>query len=162
MSNIRQMYKTDSNIINGLLNRAFGPGRFARSVYRLREKSGYHTEFSYVYELKGKIVASISYSVTSINNEIQGLLLGPLAVEPQYKGKGYGVALVEKSIKAIIADSNYDFILVVGDYDYYERFGFKKTKEPFNFYGPVNKSKVLTLDINQKLEVSNYTIMEFK
>ena len=38
MSHIRQISNEDNDKIIKLLYKSFGPGRFARSVYRLREK----------------------------------------------------------------------------------------------------------------------------
>ena len=144
-----------------MLYKSFGPGRFARSVYRLREKNDRDTEFSYIYELNNQILSSISYYKTFLNNDINGLLLGPLAVDPEHRGKGYGVELVKYTIALIKKTMAYDFILVVGDYHYYEKFGFKKINNTFSFYGPVNSEKVLILPLKDELKNNEYKIMEF-
>jgi predicted N-acetyltransferase YhbS len=144
-----------------LLHKSFGPGRFARSVYRLREKNDRDTEFSYIYELNNQILSSISYYKTFLNNDINGLLLGPLAVDPEHRGKGYGVELVKYTIALIKKTMAYDFILVIGDYHYYEKFGFKKINNTFSFYGPVNSEKVLILPLKDELKNNEYKIMEF-
>ena len=135
MSNIRQITKDDNEKILKLLNQSFGPGRFARSVYRLREIKGRETDFSYVNEKNNEILASIQYFQTYLNQDILGLLLGPLAVEPSYRGQGFGVALVERTIQIIKKETNYDFILVIGDNEYYKKFGFEKIKHGLNFLG---------------------------
>jgi predicted N-acetyltransferase YhbS len=101
MSHIRQISNEDNDKIIKLLYKSFGPGRFARSVYRLREKNDRDTEFSYIYELNNQILSSISYYKTFLNNDINGLLLGPLAVDPEHRGKGYGVELVKYTIALI-------------------------------------------------------------
>ena len=141
--------------------KSFGPGRFARSVYRLREKNDRDTEFSYIYELNNQILSSISYYKTFLNNDINGLLLGPLAVDPEHRGKGYGVELVKYTIALIKKTMAYDFILVIGDYHYYEKFGFKRIDNTFSFYGPVNSEKVLILPLKDELKNNEYKIMEF-
>ena len=161
MSHIRQISNEDNDKIIKLLHKSFGPGRFARSVYRLREKNDRDTEFSYIYELNNQILSSISYYKTFLNNDINGLLLGPLAVDPEHRGKGYGVELVKYTITLIKKTMAYDFILVVGDYHYYEKFGFKKINNTFSFYGPVNSEKVLILPIKDELKYNEYKIMEF-
>tara|TARA_B100001093_G_C26450464_1_gene852067 strand:+ start:52 stop:540 length:489 start_codon:yes stop_codon:yes gene_type:complete len=160
MENIRQINKNDNEKIFSILEKSFGPGRFARSVYRLREIVGRETEFSYVYEKNNKILSSISYYQTFLTDGLQGLLLGPLAVDPEYRGKGFGVALVEHTISLIKKQSNYDFIIAIGDNNYYEKFGFKKIDINVKFFGPVNKEKILILDINQKIKKNEYTILE--
>ena len=161
MSHIRQISNEDNDKIIKLLYKSFGPGRFARSVYRLREKNDRDTEFSYIYELNNQILSSISYYKTSLNNDIKGLLLGPLAVDPEHRGKGYGVELVKYTIALIKKTMAYDFILVIGDYHYYEKFGFKKINNTFSFYGPVNSEKVLILPLKDELKNNEYKIMEF-
>jgi len=161
MSHIRQISNEDNDKIIKLLFKSFGPGRFARSVYRLREKNDRDTEFSYIYELNNQILSSISYYKTFLNNDINGLLLGPLAVDPEHRGKGYGVELVKYTIALIKKTTTYDFILVIGDYHYYEKFGFKKINNTFSFYGPVNSEKVLILHLKDELKNNDYKIMEF-
>ena len=161
MSHIRQISNEDNDKIIKLLYKSFGPGRFARSVYRLREKNDRDTEFSYIYEINKQILSSISYYKTFLNNDINGLLLGPLAVDPEHRGKGYGVELVKYTIALIKKTMAYDFILVIGDYHYYEKFGFKKINNTFSFYGPVNSEKVLILPLKDELKNNEYKIMEF-
>ena len=161
MSHIRQISNEDNDKIIKLLYKSFGPGRFARSVYRLREKNDRDTEFSYIYELNNQILSSISYYRTILNNDINGLLLGPLAVDPEHRGKGYGVELVKYTIALIKKTTAYDFILVIGAYHYYEKFGFKKIHNTFSFYGPVNSEKVLILHLKDELKNNDYKIMEF-
>ncbi|MDA9677742.1 N-acetyltransferase [Pelagibacteraceae bacterium] len=161
MSHIRQISNEDNDKIIKLLYKSFGPGRFARSVYRLREKNDRDTEFSYIYELNNQILSSISYYKTFLNNDINGLLLGPLAVDPEHRGKGYGVELVKYTLALIKKTMAYDFILVIGDYHYYEKFGFKKINNTFSFYGPVNSEKVLILPLKDELKNNEYKIMEF-
>lgn len=143
MSDIRKKIQSDNDTIENLLNKTFGPGRYARSVYRLRENKPYLDDYSYVYSLNGKILASISFYETLINNSYNGLLLGPLAVEPIQVGKGYGKKLVKYSLDKISINSQIYFIIVVGEYDYYKEFGFNKLDNHFVFYGPVNKNRVL-------------------
>ena len=161
MSHIRQISNEDNDKIIKLLHKSFGPGRFARSVYRLREKNDRDTEFSYIYELNNQILSSISYYKTFLNNDINGLLLGPLAVDPEHRGKGYVVELVKYTIALIKKTMAYDFILVIGDYHYYEKFGFKKINNTFSLYGQVNSEKVLILHLKDELKNNDYKIMEF-
>ena len=143
MSDIRKKIQSDNDTIENLLNKTFGPGRYARSVYRLRENKPYLDDYSYVYSFNGKILASISFCETLINNFYTGLLLGPLAVEPNQVGKWYGKKLVKYSLDKISINSQIYFIIVVGEYDYYKEFGFNKLDNNFVFYGPVYKNRVL-------------------
>ena len=126
MKNIRLAHDKDLKNIEKLLDEAFGPGRYARTAYRYREKHNLISEYSYIYQDNKQLLASISFSQIFINNINKGLLLGPLAVKPGHDGKGYGVALVETTIKLIKKSKKYNFIVLVGDIDYYRRFNFKQ------------------------------------
>ena len=119
MKNIRLAHDKDLKNIEKLLDEAFGPGRYARTAYRYREKHNLISEYSYIYQDNKQLLASISFSQIFINNINKGLLLGPLAVKPGHDGKGYGVALVETTIKLIKRSKKYNFIVLVGDIDYY-------------------------------------------
>jgi len=161
MKNIRPANKNDRDEINELLNNTFGPGRYARSVYRLREIRPLEEKFSYVYQQNKNIIASISYCKTFINSQFNGLLLGPLAVELKYKGQGFGVQLVENTLGLIAEDNMFDFVLVVGDLDYYERFGFSRIEQDIKFFGPVEKDKLLLKTIKSNLSFQGVQSLEF-
>ena len=161
MKNIRPTSKNDLEQIIELLDSTFGPGRYARSVYRLREMRPFEEKFSYVYEWNNKILASISYCKIIINLRSNGLLLGPLAVELEQKGKGFGVQLVDYTLSLINDDGKFDFVIVVGDLDYYQRFGFNKIEQDIKFYGPVDKNKLLLKSINKDLLFKEAKSLDF-
>ncbi|MDA7688125.1 N-acetyltransferase [Pelagibacteraceae bacterium] len=154
MKNIRLAHDKDLKNIEKLLDEAFGPGRYARTAYRYREKHNLISEYSYIYQDNKQLLASISFSQIFINNKSEGLLLGPLAVKPGHVGKGYGVALVETTIKLIKKNKKYSFIVLVGDIDYYRRFNFKQISQPLNLVGPVNPDRVLILNLDKKMKLN--------
>ena len=53
-----------------------------------------------------------------------GLLLGPLVVEPAYKGKGHGKALMRLAMEEA-RKAGWPFVILVGDQPYYWPFGFR-------------------------------------
>jgi predicted N-acetyltransferase YhbS len=160
MKNIRLAHDKDLKNIEKLLDEAFGPGRYARTAYRYREKHNLISEYSYIYQDNKQLLASISFSQIFINNKSEGLLLGPLAVKPGHVGKGYGVALVETTIKLIKKSKKYSFIVLVGDIDYYRRFNFKQISQPLNLVGPVNPNRVLILSLDKKMELNKLEKIE--
>ena len=160
MKNIRLAHDKDLKNIEKLLDEAFGPGRYARTAYRYREKHNLISEYSYIYQGNKQLLASISFSQIFINNKSQGLLLGPLAVKPGHVGKGYGVALVETTIKLIKKSKKYSFIVLVGDIDYYRRFNFKQISQPLNLVGPVNPNRVLILSLDKKMKLNKLEKIE--
>jgi len=54
---------------------------------------------------------------------IKGSVLAPLAVRPALQKKGVGSALVRDGLERLKADG-YDLVVVLGDPNYYARFGF--------------------------------------
>ena len=160
MKNIRLAHDKDLKNIEKLLDEAFGPGRYARTAYRYREKHNLISEYSYIYQDNKQLLASISFSQIFINNKSEGLLLGPLAVKPGHVGKGHGVALVETTIKLIKKSKKYSFIVLVGDIDYYRRFNFKQISQPLNLVGPVNPDRVLILNLDKKIRLNKLEKIE--
>ena len=160
MKNIRLANDKDLKNIEKLLDEAFGPGRYARTAYRYREKHNLISEYSYIYQDNKQLLASISFSQIFINNINKGLLLGPLAVKPGHDGKGYGVALVETTIKLIKKSKKYNFIVLVGDIDYYRRFNFKQISQPLNLVGPVNPNRVLILSLDKEMKLNKLEKIE--
>lgn len=160
MKNIRLAHDKDLKNIEKLLDEAFGPGRYARTAYRYREKHNLISEYSYIYQGNKQLLASISFSQIFINNINKGLLLGPLAVKPGHDGKGYGVALVETTIKLIKKSKKYNFIVLVGDIDYYRRFNFKQISQPLNLVGPVNPNRVLILSLDKEMKLNKLEKIE--
>ena len=123
---IRLQTHQDEAAIAQLMAACFGKGRHHRSVRHLRLCPPVKA-LCFVIEKDGVVVGSIRYWPISVAGKTQ-LLLGPLAVDPAYKGQGYGKALVAHSIAA--ADSLlYDYILISGEPDYYPRFGFEPTRD---------------------------------
>ena len=55
----------------------------------------------------------------------------------------FGVQLVDYTLSLINDDDRFDFVIVVGDLDYYQRFGFNRIEQDIRFYGPVDKNKLL-------------------
>ena len=160
MKNIRLAHDKDLKNIEKLLDEAFGPGRYARTAYRYREKHNLISEYSYIYQDNKQLLASISFSQIFINNINKGLLLGPLAVKPGHDGKGYGAALVETTIKLIKKSKKYNFIVLVGDIDYYRRFNFKQISQPLNLVGPVNPNRVLILSLDKEMKLNKLEKIE--
>jgi predicted N-acetyltransferase YhbS len=107
---------------------AFGPGRFARAAFRLREGVSHEPELSFValmQDAKGKETLAGSIRLTRILiGGAPALVLGPLVVSPQYKNLGIGRELMNRALYAARARGE-AFVILVGDEPYYGKFGFK-------------------------------------
>jgi predicted N-acetyltransferase YhbS len=142
---IRAELPLDSEPIERLHERAFGPGRFARTAYRLREGAGYRRELSFTALVGTLLVGSVR--MTSVfAGDAPALILGPLSVEPAFESRGIGAALVLRSLEAA-KESGESLVLLVGDESYYGRFGFKRIPpRQLELPGPVDPQRFLALE----------------
>ena len=133
--------------IESLLDRAFGPGRLAKTSYRLREGVFPLAELCCALRVSGALCGAIRYWPVLVGGRSPALLLGPLAVAPEDKGKGYGVALMRHSLAAA-ARLGHERVILVGDPEYYGRFGFKRRfTEGLSLPGPVEERRFLGLEL---------------
>ena len=88
----------DAPAIERLHERTFGPGRFAKTAYRLREQATHRLDVSFTARTGTLLVGSVWLSPIRIG-ETKALLLGPLTVEPAFRERGVGQALIERALQ---------------------------------------------------------------
>lgn len=103
------------------MREAFGARRLERSVWALRPGAPV-AELCLILRDAGQIVGSLRFWEVLLGDE-RILLLGPLAVEPDLRGKGYGRQLVEAALERAKAGP-WRLVLVSGEVEYYPKFGF--------------------------------------
>lgn len=137
----------DAPALSALLAEAFGPGRFTRAAYRVREGVAPLASLSLTGWLDGRLVAGVRFTTVSIGEERGALLLGPLVVDPAYKGKGYGKALVAEGL-ARARGEGFRLVVLVGDMPYYGHFGFAPVPHgQITLPGPVDPARLLALEL---------------
>jgi predicted N-acetyltransferase YhbS len=125
---------------------AFGPGRFARSAYRLREGVEPLYALSFVARV-GTLLVGANRMTPIRCGEAPALLLGPLTVDPPFRSAGIGEALVTRSLEAAGADGH-RLVLLVGDLSYYGKLGFRLVPEGrLSFIGPVDPERLLYCEL---------------
>ncbi|HEX3431352.1 MAG TPA: N-acetyltransferase, partial [Rhizomicrobium sp.] len=127
MWEIRAEAPGDAADVERLVARSFGPGRFAKSAWRLREGVAPERGLSFVAVEDGVLKGSVRFWPVAVGEE-RALLLGPLAVETEERGRGIGVALMQRGIEEARA-GGHRAILLVGDVPYYSRVGFAAVPE---------------------------------
>jgi len=116
----------DDEAIEEMTAAAFGPDRFHKTVYRLREEVPPIKDLCFVaLDQKGRLVASIRNWPILINERWPAILLGPLSISPELRGLGYGKALMWHSM-AQSRMQGHSRIILVGDPEYYNQFGFRR------------------------------------
>ena len=139
---IRPERREDAPLVEALNETSFGPGRFAKSAYRLREGVDPVAGLGFVAIEDGELRGSIRFWPVSIGME-KSLLLGPLAVQSDQRGRGIGIALMKRGIEEARAQGHAS-ITLVGDEPYYVRVGFARIAPgKVRFPGPVDQARVL-------------------
>jgi len=137
--------KADYWEVEALFDLCFAPGREALSSYRLRENSDPISELCMVARDKEQILAgAIRYWPVNIIKH-EALLLGPIAVHPTRQGEGLGTLLIKDSL-ALSKKLGYSRILLIGDFSYYGRLGFKKLTN-IKMPKPTNPDRILGIEL---------------
>jgi predicted N-acetyltransferase YhbS len=136
----------DAAAIERLHERTFGPGRFARTSYRIREEMGHRLELSFTARIGTLLVGSVRQTRIQIG-ETAALLLGPLTIEPPFRGHGIGKALIERALEAA-RRHGHRLVVLVGDVPYYRRCGFVRIpKGQVTMPGPVDPARLLVAEL---------------
>src|SRR5271155_5312503 len=136
----------DAGPIERLNERVFGPGRFARSAYRIRETAPADPALSFVARV-GTLLVGASAMTPIVIGGAAALLLGPLIVEPVFRSQGIGEALVTRSLEAAKA-AGWKLVILVGDEPYYARMGFQRApRGRISLPGPVDPDRLLYCEL---------------
>src|SRR5215217_1847003 len=148
---IRVATAADDVFVEDLQAIAFGPGRFARTAFRVRERFPIDKSMSLIAEVDGTPCGSVWMTPISVEG-MKGYLLGPLATHPNFRKRGAGKLLARAVSKLALSRGEGHFVLLVGDQDYYCPLGWKITV-PGNiqFPGPVDPTRVLLLSDDPEL-----------
>lgn len=137
----------DLPAIVALQSRAFSPGRFARTAYRVREAAPDLSPYCRVALVGDRLIAAVRMTPITIGGRPRALLLGPLAVDPELAGRGYARRLVAEALDAARAAGE-ALVLLVGDMAYYERLGFALVPPgQVRLPGPVDPLRLLAAEL---------------
>jgi predicted N-acetyltransferase YhbS len=137
----------DGAEIQALHVRAFGPGRVARTAYRLRERTAELSPFCRVCRIDGQLAAAVRFTPVLIGGRNGALLLGPLAVDPAFANQGHGRRLVGEALEAA-RTAGIRLVVLVGDEPYYARLGFRAVPPgQILLPGPVDPARLLAAEL---------------
>jgi predicted N-acetyltransferase YhbS len=132
----------DAKAVDALIERAFGPGRYAKAAERLREHNRPLLDISFVAWCDDDLVGCVRMWPILIGAE-PAVLLGPFAVEPDWRSRGLGAALIERACAAAEA-AGHALIFLVGDAPYFGPLGFQVVPTGrIRMPGPVDPARVM-------------------
>jgi predicted N-acetyltransferase YhbS len=144
--NITPETAADAVAIERLHERTFGPGRYAKSAYRIREGIGHRLDLSFTARIGTLLVGSVRLSPVRIGTTA-ALLLGPLTIEPPFRERGIGHALIARALAEAKANGH-RLVVLVGDEPYYGRGGFRPIpKGRASMPGPVDPARLLVCEL---------------
>jgi predicted N-acetyltransferase YhbS len=110
-----------------LLDAALGPARFAKPSERVREGRFAADGLSFVAVENGRVIGTLRLWNVNAGLGRPALLLGPLAVATDARGRGIGAMLMQRALREA-RSRRHGAVLLVGDAAYYGRFGFSAEK----------------------------------
>jgi predicted N-acetyltransferase YhbS len=145
---IRHERLSDIAAREALLDLSFGDARFAKASERLREGRLPAEGLSFAATDRVRLVGTVRLWHVSAGPGRPALLLGPLAVDPDRRGRGIGAALMARAV-AEARRRGHRLILLVGDEPYYARFGFSAAAAAaLTLPGPYERHRLLALPLH--------------
>lgn len=136
-----------------LLDRAMGPSRHLKTSARLRAGRRPADGLALAArDAAGRLVGTVRLWHVALGGDGTGdgraaLMLGPLAVDPAAQGTGIGGQLMRRAL-AEAASRGHAAVILVGDPDYYRRFGFTAdAMADLALPGPVERHRFLGLEL---------------
>ena len=136
------------NIVRDAFWNVYRPGAWEHYiVHNLRNDSSFINDLAYVLEENDEIIGSINYSNGKLNlyrknrygvdiklsdGSGKATVLGPIAIDSKCQSKGYGSKLIGYTLN-LAEDMGIPFVFVIGDENYYSRFGFESASK-YNIY----------------------------
>ena len=113
-------------------------------IHNLRKDKSFVKELDYCIEIDNKIIANIVYAKGKLkleNGNIREILIfGPVSVLSKYQKKGYGEKLINYTIEKA-KELGYDAIVIMGNPNYYKKFGFESCSKYKIYYEGLDKNE---------------------
>ncbi|KUO57607.1 MAG: GCN5 family acetyltransferase [Sphingomonadales bacterium BRH_c3] len=128
MASLIPLANVDADMIEQVLDRAFGPDRHARTAYRIREGTQWLEPLSFAALDDGEMLVGTIQAWPVALTDREGrphpmLMIGPVAVLPEHQGEGYGKALMAATLGLLAPEGSLPQVLI-GDEPYYGQWDF--------------------------------------
>jgi predicted N-acetyltransferase YhbS len=142
---IRPESAADKTAVLALHEEAFGPGRFSRTAYRIREQATAAKQIALTAWYDDRLAGAIQFTAIKIGGKSGAMLLGPLAIAPAFKNMGCGIKLMKEGLEQAKTDG-FALVILVGDLPYYQRAGFGRVPMgQIALPGPADPARLLAV-----------------
>jgi predicted N-acetyltransferase YhbS len=132
----------DGPLVDALIDRAFGPGRYTKVSERVREFASFAPELSMCAWVGERLLGCARMWRVRCGDQAV-TFLGPFAVEQGERSSGFGARLIARCCEAAAAAGE-TYVVLVGDEPYFARVGFAKAGgRAVVMPGPVDQTRVL-------------------
>jgi predicted N-acetyltransferase YhbS len=132
----------DGPSVDALIERAFGPGRYAKASERVREFATFAPEMSVCAWSAGRLLGCARMWHVQVGGQ-PVMFLGPFAVEQGERNAGFGARLIARACEFAQAAGE-THVVLVGDEPYFSRVGFATAPgRQVLLPGPVDQRRVL-------------------
>lgn len=139
---LRAEQPQDGPLVDVLIARAFGPGRFTKVSERVREFAEFAPELSVCAWFEGRLVGCARMWRVRVGGR-PVTFLGPFAVEQGERNAGFGARMIARACEAAQAAGE-THVVLVGDEPYFGRVGFSTAGgRDVAMPGPVDQRRVL-------------------
>lgn len=154
LSAIQPLSDQPEAAVEALLDEAFGPDRHGRTAYAIRSGMAPMAQFSYAAlgddgAMRGLLQSwPVALIADDSGEAIPLIMVGPVAVRPQWQHIGYGRMMMDQLVAD--ADAMADApLMMIGDPEYYQRFwGFTAAATAgWRAPGPVEARRLLMRDV---------------
>ena len=139
--------------VEHLLDLAFGPDRFGRTAYRIRQGMDAVPALSFAAVEHGALIGTIQCWPVAHHAPDGGatplVMVGPVAVRPDVQRGGHGRVLMAHMLEAAETEAD-SALMMIGDPEYYGRFfGFTAhATGNWDLPGPYEKRRLLARAVN--------------
>ena len=132
----------DGPLVDALIDRAFGPGRFTKVSERVREFATFAPEMSVCAWDGARLLGCARMWHVRVGGR-RAMFLGPFAVEVGERNAGFGARMISRACEAALAAGE-THVVLVGDEPYFSRAGFATAAgSELILPGPVDQRRVL-------------------
>lgn len=125
-----------------LVDRVFGPGRFAKVSQRLREDNDPFADLSFMALDGTRLVGGVRLWPVRVGGQ-PAVFLGPVAVDPDCRSHGVGGDLIVHACEAA-RSAGHGVVVLVGDRSFFEPLGFQVVpRHRLSLPGPVDPGRTL-------------------